>query len=52
MEVEVADHMLTWQAIVQVVSVAQWLAAMWPSHGLPLGNGQMPNEGPRTKFQK
>jgi hypothetical protein len=48
----VADHTLTWQVTVQLVGMAQWLAATWPSHGLPRGSGKMPNEGPRTEFKK
>jgi hypothetical protein len=52
MEVEVADRTLMWQVNIQVVEVAQWFPATWPSHGLPCGNGNIPNEGPRTKFQK
>jgi hypothetical protein len=44
--------MLMWQVTVQVVGVAQWLASMWPSHGLPRGSGKMPNEGPRTEISK
>jgi hypothetical protein len=50
--VEVVDHMLTWQVTVQLIDVAQWLDATWPSHGLPRSSGKMSNEGPRNKFQK
>jgi hypothetical protein len=49
---KVVDGTLTWQVTVQVVDVAQWLDSTWPSHGMPCGSGKMPNEGPRTKFQK
>jgi hypothetical protein len=34
------------------VDVAQWLVVTWPSHGLPRGSGKMPNDNPRTNFQK
>jgi hypothetical protein len=49
---ELADHTLTWQGDCTVVDMAQWLAATWPSHGLPRGSGKMPNDNPRTKIQK
>jgi hypothetical protein len=52
MAAEVADRTLMWQVSIQVVSVAQWFASTWPSHGLPRRRGKMPNEGPGTKFQK
>jgi hypothetical protein len=51
-ELSVEIHTLTWQVIVQLVDMAQWLASMWPSHGLPRGSGKMPNDNPRMKFQK
>jgi hypothetical protein len=35
----------------QVVGVGQWLATTWPSHGLPRGSGQMPNEGLKPNFK-
>ena len=31
------NRTLTWQVTVQVVGMAQWLIAMWPSHALPRG---------------
>jgi hypothetical protein len=45
------DHTLTWQGDCTVVDVAQWLAATWPSHGLPRGSGKMPNDIPRTNLK-
>jgi hypothetical protein len=51
----------TWQAdvagrqcgrvTVQVGDVGECLAATWPSHGLPCGSGQMPNEGQLPEIQ-
>jgi hypothetical protein len=31
--------------------VNQWMVTTWPSHGLPHGNGKIPNEG-RNRFSK
>jgi hypothetical protein len=43
--------MVMWQGDFTVVDMAQWLVAMWPSHGQPRGNGKMPNDSSRTNFK-
>jgi hypothetical protein len=42
MAVEVEDRTLTWKVIVQVVGMAQQLAATWPVMGCHMAVGKFP----------